>query len=63
MAFDLLCTDLEQVEGNLQMVKCMSIFVHQAPSAIDCTFMKTLFTSVAIANRTLMALIYATEKY
>ena len=35
------------------------MFIHRVPTAIfACTFMKTLFTSAATANRTLMALLY-----
>ena len=41
------------------MVKSMSMFIQQAHTAIfACTFMKTLVTSAATANRTIMALIY-----
>ena len=37
----------------------MSIFIQRAPAAIFArTFMKTLLTRAAIANQTLMALIY-----
>ena len=46
------------IEGDLPLVKSMSMFIWRAPAAIfACTFVKTLFTSAATANQTLMALI------
>ena len=39
------------------------MFIQRAPAAIFAyTFMKTLFTSAATANRILMVLIYTIEK-
>ena len=46
------------------MVKSMHMFIQLAPGAIfHRTFMKTLFTSTATANWTLVALIYSSKKY
>ena len=43
-------------------LKSMHMFIQQAPAAIlACTFMKTLFTGTANANRSLMALVYTNE--
>ena len=42
----------------------MHMFIQRAPAAIfACTFMKTLFTRVATADRTLITLIYTIEKF
>ena len=42
--------------------KSMPMFIRRGPSAIFAfTFINTLFTSAAIANRTLMALSYTIE--
>ena len=50
------------IKGNLRLVKRMSMYIQRVHAAIvACTFMKTLFTSAATANRTLMALIYTIE--
>ena len=39
------------------------MFMQRGPADIfACTFIKTLFTSDANANQTLMALVYTTEK-
>ena len=43
-------------------LKSMHMFIQRAPAAIlACTFMKTLFTGTANANRSLMALVYTNE--
>ena len=50
------------VSTTLQLGKSMHMFIQGASAAIFAsTFMKTLFTSSATANRTLVALIYTTE--
>ena len=54
--------DTGYIDGNLRSVKIMSTFIRRAlPAIFACTFMKTLFTSTATSNRTLLALIYTIE--